>query len=77
MNGEPRKHNKRRNHSRSASLMTARMKSVESEQGDIYKLNDALKCIEALFEMRLIEKLSRPVEKRIKEELVEKFAGKM
>jgi hypothetical protein len=30
-----------------------------------------------LHEMRFIEKISRPVEKRVKLEIVEKFAGKM
>jgi hypothetical protein len=67
MNGEPRRYRKRKSRSKTASLMTIRKKSVGSDQGDIYRLNEALKCIDALFEMRLIEKLSRPTEKRIKE----------
>ena len=36
-----------------------------------------MRSIESLYEMRFIEKISRPIEKRTKEEIVEKFAGRM
>jgi hypothetical protein len=40
---------------------------LEGDEEDFNILSDVLKLIDSLFEMRLVEKLSRPMEKKAKE----------
>ena len=44
---------------------------------DFGLLAETLRIIDSIYEMRFIEKISRPIERRVKEEYVEKVAGKM